>query len=64
MIRFVEILNAQMDAHTRKKVVFHFDHGKKRLTTAAGPGNAAFLLGACMILRHGDAASSVADSFR
>ena len=48
VIRFVEILDPQIDAHPGQKIVYYAGQGKKKLT------NAVFLLGAYIILKHDD----------
>ena len=48
VIRFVEILDHQIDAHPGQKIVYYAGQGKKKLT------NAVFLLGAYIILKHDD----------
>ena len=58
VIRFVEILDHQIDAHPGQKIVYYAGQGKKKLT------NAVFLLGTYIILKHDDTAKSVAESFR
>ena len=58
LIRFVEMLESQIAAHPKQKIVCYVGQDKRKLTSAC------YLLGAYMILKHDYSASLVSDSFR
>ena len=55
--RFVELLSHEIAAHPRHKIVYYAGGGTKNLTTAV------YLLGAYMILKHGETALAVSRCF-
>ena len=58
LLRFISILEAQIADHPGKKIVYYVEPGQLKLA------NAAFLLGAYMILRRDASAEKVSTNFR
>jgi cell division cycle 14 len=57
VIRFVEIIDSKTRMHPEHKIVHYSGPGKRKLT------NAVYLLGAYMVLKHGDSAEMVSKCF-